>query len=261
MTGGLRATGLSVGYPNSRRSKVLLAESDLDLQRGQFTALLGPNGAGKSTLLRTLGGLHAPLAGDVLLEGQPIRHMSRQQVASRLALVLPARGIPPAMTAGELVSLGRMPFTNWLHQLTTSDHAAIADAMHATDTENFFGEPVSDLSDGERQRVWIARALAQQPQVLLLDEPTAFLDVTHRFETMRLLRRLAHENQIGVLVSTHDLALAVQLADTIWLLNGRQQVEVGTPQSLRTRSALVAVFGLAALSVTGEGMPSALPFG
>lgn len=234
----LEAHNLSIGYGKH----VLARGLTLALRRGELTCLLGPNGVGKSTLIRTLCGMQPPLAGTIYLNGEDIRRMPARAVAQRLAVVLTQRVDAGNMSAYALAALGRFPHTNWLGDLSPGDEEIVQRAMWATDCAQMARRRANELSDGERQRVMIARALAQEPQVLVLDEPTAFLDIAHRIEIMHLTQRLAHEQSLAVLVSTHDLDLALRCADQLWLLNTMGSLTQGTPEQLKRSGDLACLF-------------------
>ncbi len=240
----LTTSNLAVGFSNPT-SRVLLDRINLSLKDGVLVCLLGPNGAGKTTLIRTLIGMHPPVKGVVLLDSDEIRQLSRRELAQRIGVVLTDRVTPAMMTARELVALGRQPYTGWLGTLSQEDEAIIEDVLQSTRTEMLAMRLVSELSDGERQRVFIARALAQQPRLLVLDEPTAFLDLPHRVELMMLLQQLTREDRRAALISTHDLDLALRYADVIWLLDGRGGMMVGSPQELTASGAFTHAFGTA----------------
>ncbi|NJM32409.1 MAG: ABC transporter ATP-binding protein [Limnobacter sp.] len=199
--------------------RALIHALSFTVQAGESWAVLGASGMGKSTLLRTLAGVQAPLSGRVLLSDHDLHKLPQRELAKHLAVVLTERVNTDAMTARELVALGRHPHTDWSGSLRALDHERIDWAMHATNTISYASRNVNELSDGERQRVLIARALAQEPQVMLLDEPTAFLDLPRRVEVLQLLRELAHKSGRAFLLSTHDLDLALHLADRVWLLS------------------------------------------
>ena len=206
MTAVLDAERLSVGYRRLRRtSHVVAADLEFGVDEGEFVCLLGPNGAGKSTLLRTLAGLQPALEGTVRLRGAELRSLSREERARTLAIVLTERIVSGLMTARGVVQLGRHPHTGWSGRLAPADTAIVDAAMETVGASPWASRPIAELSDGERQRVMIARALAQEPRVLLLDEPTAFLDAPRRIELFGLLRTLARERGIGVVASTHDV--------------------------------------------------------
>ncbi len=233
---------LTVGYGNRRKETRIASDLSLSIDRGQFVALLGPNGAGKSTLLRTLCGLQNPLDGRVLMGGTDLASMPARERAREVGVVLTERVDAWGLSAWDLVALGRASHTRWSGRLAPEDRAAIAQALADTDTEDLADRKVVELSDGERQRVLVARALAQEPSVLVLDEVTAFLDLARRVEIVQLLRRLAHNGRTTVLLSTHDLDLALRTADRLWILDRRGQVCDGCPEDLVLNGALANVF-------------------
>jgi len=245
----LEARALAIGYRAGGRDRVLNRDLNLAVHSGELICLVGPNGAGKSTLLRTLAGMHAPLAGDVLLEGQPLQGFSSLERARRVAVVLTAPVDVDYMTAWEIAAMGRYPHTGISGRLGEHDEEVVTWALRATGAETLAGRPLRSLSDGERQKVMIARGLAQEPAVLLLDEPTAFLDLTHRAETMRLLRSLAQSGvfgrPLGVLLSTHELDLSLRTADQMWLMRAGKPLQTGSPAELRDSGAFRAAFGAA----------------
>jgi iron complex transport system ATP-binding protein len=241
----LQTIDLSIGYGTSVAP--LAAGLNLGLPRGELVCLLGPNGTGKSTLLRTLCGLQPPLAGRVLLEGQDLVGLSPVARGRRLAVVLTDRITAGMMTGYDVVALGRHPHTDWTGSLTPRDHQAIAQALESTDATALAARQVSELSDGERQRVMVARALAQQPAVMLLDEITAFLDLPRRIEIMDLLAALAHERGLAIVVSTHDLELALRTADRLWLFHGGR-LRGGAPEDLVLSGAFDEAFATHGLS-------------
>ncbi len=239
----LVAADLAVGYRHPRRPPITVVEGlHLSLQAGELVCLLGPNGAGKSTLLRTLAGLQPPLAGRIWLEGEELGQLSAQALARRLSIVLTERVDVGNLSAWGLVALGRHPYTDWTGRLTPQDQAVVAWAIRAVGAETLASRLVSELSDGERQKVMIARALAQEPRLMLLDEPTAFLDLPRRVEIMGMLRALAQETQRAILLSTHDLDLALRSADRIWLLAQDGSLQIGAPEDLVLSGAFQAAF-------------------
>jgi iron complex transport system ATP-binding protein len=220
-----------------------LAEGlNLTLEAGDFTCLLGPNGAGKSTLMRTLAGMQAPLAGRICLGGDDLVKLSPLQVAQRLSLVLTTRLQPSLLTGYDVVALGRHPHTGWTGRLTRRDTQAIMWALEAVDGVELASRRLVELSDGERQKMLIARALAQETPLIFLDEPTAFLDLPHRIEIMKLLGRLARELGKTILLSTHDLDLALRMAECLWLLNPQGEMRVGSPEDLVLDGAFEQTF-------------------
>ena len=249
----LAAQSLAVGYKTGRfKSTVVLQDVDLELNRGEFVCMLGPNGTGKSTLLRTFGRMQPLLGGSVEIGGRNIHHLSNHVLATLLSVVLTDRLTVGRLTAYELIGLGRYPYTGWAARLTQEDHSIIQWAIGATRSNDLAARDISELSDGERQRVMIARALAQQPTVTLLDEPTAFLDLPTRVEITGLLKRLTRETGLAVLMSTHDLDLALRSADTLWLITPEGRVEHGAPEDLILRGTLQSTFSSSELIFDSE---------
>jgi iron complex transport system ATP-binding protein len=239
----LEIRGLSVGYFGPRKSTHAVASDiDLTLHTGELVCLLGPNGAGKSTLLRTLAGMQKPLAGEVLLAGRNVHAIAKSELARQLSVVLTERVTVGLLTAYEIVSLGRSPYTNWSGALSERDHAIVEQSIRAVGAEALAHRYVSELSDGERQKIMLARALAQEPQLMILDEITAFLDLPRRVEIMRILRDLAHRHGRAILLSTHDLELALSTADRVWLLPMDGPLAAGAPEDLVLRGVFAAAF-------------------
>ncbi len=251
----LTAEDLTVGYLLRKNApRPVAGPLRLALRPGELVCLLGPNGAGKSTLLRTLAGLQAPLAGRLAVGGVPLAGLGAAARARQISIVLTDRSDAATLTVRELVALGRHPHTGWLGALTAHDHDQVRAALAATGTTAFAHRPVGELSDGERQKVMLARALAQDTPVVLLDEPTAHLDLPNRVALMRLLHRLARATGKAVLLSTHELDLALQAADRVWLLPATGPLRTGTPEDLVLSGAFAAAFareGLAFDAATG----------
>jgi iron complex transport system ATP-binding protein len=230
----------SVGYPQAGR--VVLSDLRLEVQPGAFVCVLGRNGAGKSTLMRTIAGLQSALSGRSLLDGDDVAKLSAAERARRIAVVLTERAGGPGLTVDDVVRMGRQPFTDWRGALTADDLAITAAALKSAGADPFSGRLFDDLSDGERQRVMIARAMAQTPRLMVLDEITAFLDLPGRVEVMSLLRRYARDRGSAVLLSSHDLDLSLQLADVVWLLDGRGALHIGSPAELVAQGQVGAAF-------------------
>ena len=210
---------LYIGYAQKKDSiHTVAADINATAQAGMLTCLLGRNGAGKSTLLQTITGRLRPLAGEVTYDDISIAALSQRQRARMVSIVLTRQPNDVAITTQELVDLGRHPYTNYFGTLSAQDRHYVADAMEKTHISHLARRPIAQLSDGERQRALIAKALAQQTPVIILDEPTAFLDYPGRFDTMTLLRDLAHGEGKTILLATHDWELALRHADTLWLL-------------------------------------------
>ena len=228
----LKTNNLAVGYRNGKQQVTLLSGLNLSLERGKLVALLGQNGAGKSTLLRALTCDERPIDGNIEANGKNLLDMPQRERSRLLGLVSTERIQAGALTVTELVGLGRQPHTGFLGRLDEEDHAIVRQSMADAGIIGKANEYVASLSDGERQKAMIARALAQQTPIIILDEPTAFLDVASRIETMRLLQTLAHERDKAVLLSSHDISQSLMLADELWLITTDRQVITGTTQEL-----------------------------
>ena len=228
---------LSIGYLTKGRQKVVAAGLDATLHSGELTCLLGRNGVGKSTLLRTLASFQPALAGEVVVNGTPLLALTDRQLSRQIGIVLTDKPDVQNMTAEELVAMGRSPYTGFWGTLGDEDRRLVDDAIRQVGIEELRHRQVQTLSDGERQKVMIAKALAQQTPVIYLDEPTAFLDYPSKLETIQLLLRLAHEEQKTIFLSTHDVELAIQTADRLWLMEPAR-LHVGTARELSATGAL-----------------------
>lgn len=239
----IKTVDLSIGYLLKGGAKKVIHESlSLELYPGEVTCLLGLNGAGKSTLLRTLCGFQPPLGGTIELQGKPLSDYSQRTFSLTVGVVLTEKTNAGGITVYELVSLGRHPYTGFFGQLKKSDHTIICQSLAAVGIEHKAGNFVSELSDGERQKAMIAKALAQQCPIILLDEPTAFLDITSRIETMELLRKLAKEQHKTILLSTHDLEQAIQMSDCLWLQAKGSPMLCNSPEDLILSGSFGAFF-------------------
>ncbi len=236
----LAAEQLCVGYRRGRHTHSVAERLEFHALPSQIIALLGPNGCGKSTLLRTITGMQLPLGGRVLLNGHPLLSLSPMQRATQLAVVLTEA--PDAnLTVYDLVATGRTPYTGWFGRMSQEDKRAVSNALEQTNTQRFVHRPVGTLSDGERQQVMIARAVAQDTPLLVLDEPTAHLDVSNRIAVLQLLLRLAHDYQKTVLLLTHAVDFVLLVADQLWLMRGGE-LQSGMPEDLVLRGALGSMF-------------------
>lgn len=242
MTAVLTLHDLAAGYQVPRTAaRTIVGPQSCRLHRGELVCLLGANGSGKSTLMRTMAGMQVPLAGEVRLHNQNLHQLPPRELARELSVVLTERVSAGALSVYDLVALGRHPFTRWTGRLEADDHRAVEDAIRTVGAEALSSRMVGELSDGERQKAMVARALAQQPSVMILDEITAFLDLPRRVEIMQILRRLAHDRGCTILLSTHDLDLALHSADTLWLLHGGR-ITTGIPEELVLNGAFEAAF-------------------
>jgi len=234
----LETKNLTIGYPDH----TVAANLNLSLEKGALVCLLGPNGAGKSTLMRTLCGMQKPLGGSVTLSGRDIHRIAPRELAKLLSVVLTERVSAGLLSAYELVALGRYPHTGWSGRLAEADHRAIRESIELVGAQDLAARPFSELSDGERQKVMMARALAQQPSLMVLDEITAFLDLPRRVDIMRTLRRLAREQGCTILLSTHDLDLALRSGDRLWLLEKGGALHIGAPEELVLAGTFAGAF-------------------
>jgi iron complex transport system ATP-binding protein len=222
----------------------VLRELDLEVAAGEIVALVGPNGSGKSTLLRALGRVLRPRGGVVVLDGRAMAEWPTREVARRLALLPQGPTLSNDLSVQELVWLGRSPHQGLLGLPTAGDHESVTWAMAETGIEALAGRQVASLSGGERQRVWLAMALAQRPQVLLLDEPTTFLDLSHQLEVLDLIRYLNQEHSLTVVMVLHDLNQAARYAGRVVVLRDGSVYAEGSPSEVLTLETLREVFGV-----------------
>ena len=228
----LEGKNLTIGYGQGKKRNPVHRHLNFSLKKGELTCLLGENGSGKSTLLRTLSGTQAPLEGELLLQGKPLSSYSERARSRQIGIVLTDRTQAGGLTVEEVVGLGRQPHTGFFGQLTSHDRRLIQEAMEATGIIHKAKRYTAELSDGERQKAMIAKALVQECPLILLDEPTAFLDVVSRIEIMTLLHRLAVEQQKAILLSTHDIEQALVLADRLWLLSAKEGLQTGMTEDM-----------------------------
>jgi iron complex transport system ATP-binding protein len=238
----LVATDVTFAYPNS--ATLVLDGVSVGLAPGDLTAIIGPNGSGKTTLLRLLSGALTPLRGEVSLAGRPLAAFRREEIARHVAVVPQELAIPFPFTVRQLVEMGRTPHLTggWWRHDSNSGGAMVSQALVATGTAQFSSRPITELSGGERQRAIIAMALAQQPEFLLLDEPTTHLDIQHQAEVLRLLQILNRDQHIAVMASMHDLNLAAMFFDKVILLDHGRIVSAGAPAEVFSEERLRQVF-------------------
>lgn len=234
----LHSEGLSVGY----RAPVL-REVNLDFGSGQFIALLGPNGAGKTTLLRTLSRHLKPLAGQIEVLGRDLNTLSALELARLVAVCLTDNAKPPLLSVDEFVALGRYPHTGMMGRLSLHDAEIVERSLAAVTASGLSGRLVEQLSDGERQKVVLARALAQEPKLMLLDEPTAHLDLKHRIEVMGILRSLCRSHGLTVLASLHDIDVAAKVSDRVLLVQNGSIRDYGLPETVLTSETVAELYG------------------
>lgn len=233
---------LSTGYRNKKKIHEVAHHINATINSGELTCLLGTNGVGKSTLLRTLSAFLPPLDGKIVIQGKSLTDYSDRQLSKVIGVVLTERFTLRNMTVEELVGMGRSPYTGFWGNLSKDDRKIVDDSLALVKIEELKYRMVHTLSDGERQKVMIAKALAQQTPVIFLDEPTAFLDFPSKVEIMQLLHRLAFTINKTIFMSTHDLELALQIADKIWLMDRETGVTSGTPEDLAINGSLSHFF-------------------
>ena len=221
----LTTSNLSVGYSSKKESKTIASNINLTLKKGELIALIGANGIGKSTLLRTLIGIQPPLSGNVILNGLDISDYNSISFAQNLSIVLTEKLPPSNLTVFEIVGLGRQPYTNWLGKLSANDISKINEAMELTQITSLAEKKHYEISDGQLQNVLVARALAQDTPLIILDEPTTHLDLLHKVSLFKLLKKLAKETNKCILFSTHDIDMAIQISDEMIIMTEENVVQ------------------------------------
>ncbi len=236
----LHTENLAIGYKSGKSSRIVASSINIRLEPGQLTALVGMNGAGKSTLLRTLSGLQQPISGDIFIGDTNLSGISQQGLAQRLSLVLTENLPPGGLSIREIIALGRHPYTNWIGKLSPEDVAVVEEAIALAEVDGLQHYRQHELSDGQLQKVLIARALSQDTPLILLDEPSTHLDLQHKASLFRLLRKLCSRGKC-VLFSTHDISEALQFCDHIILMLPGKTVQ-GTPENLIDSGVFDALF-------------------
>lgn len=221
----LSASNLSIGYATNKEKIVIASDLNLNLQAGKLVSLVGANGIGKSTLLRTLCGIQKPISGSVSLNDKDIQSFESLALAQNLSLVLTEKLPPSNLTVFELIALGRQPYTNWLGKLSEEDLEKVHQAIQLTQIESLANKKHFEISDGQLQKVLIARALAQDTPLIILDEPTTHLDLLHKVSVFKLLKKLSQETNKCILFSTHDIDLAIQLSDEMIVMTENNVVQ------------------------------------
>jgi len=236
----LGARELTLGYG----ATTIVDGLTVDVAAGAVTAIVGPNACGKSTLLRGLARLMNPVAGQVILDGSDITRLRTKEVARKLGLLPQTSIAPEGITVADLVARGRHPHQGVFRQWTTADELAVAEALVATNTADLAARQVEELSGGQRQRVWVAMVLAQETPLLLLDEPTTFLDIAHQYELLELLRRLHDQGGRTLVAVLHDLNQAARYADHLIVMRDGRVITMGAPDEVMTEQLIEEVFGL-----------------
>ena len=234
----LQTEDLAVGY----QGRTLIGEISLAVQRGRIVTLIGPNGSGKSTILKTIAGQLPRIGGAAYLDGEELRARSRNAIARRMAILMTARVEPELMTCRDVVSSGRYPYTGRLGVLRDEDKKIVEQSLSQVDALAFADAPFSAVSDGQRQRILLARALCQQPQLIVLDEPTSYLDIRYKLELLTILKRMVREENLAVLMSLHELDLARRVSDTVVCVAGDHIDRVGPPEEIFTRDYIAKLY-------------------
>ncbi|WP_173317659.1 ABC transporter ATP-binding protein [Streptomyces fulvorobeus] len=255
----LRARDLRLGYGD----REIVADLSVDIPPGRVTVIVGPNACGKSTLLRAMARLLPPSAGAVLLDGRSIQEMPTREVAAVLGILPQSPSAPEGITVSDLVGRGRYPHQGWFRRWSTEDDEAVARALLSTDVLELADRPVDELSGGQRQRVWIAMALAQRTDILLLDEPTTFLDASHQLDVLDLLTDLNRERGVTMVAVLHDLNLACRYADHLIAMRDGRIVAEGSPSDIVTETLVGEVFGMrcTVMADPASGTPMVVPLG
>ena len=238
MAAYLETKDLSVGY----HGKPLIEDIALHVQRGRIVTLIGPNGSGKSTILKTIIGQLSKVSGTVFLDGKDMEARSRNEIARRMAILMTARMEPELMTCRDVVSSGRYPYTGRLGVLSAEDKRQVHAALALVGAETLAGRDFNRISDGQRQRILLARALCQEPEIIVLDEPTSFLDIRYKLELLTVLKRMVRENHLAVLLSLHELELAERISDTVVCVAGDRIDRIGTPEEIFTREYIAKLY-------------------
>ncbi|MBQ9197831.1 MAG: ABC transporter ATP-binding protein [Clostridia bacterium] len=236
----LQTKDLSVGY----QGKALLRDIRISLRQGQILTLIGPNGAGKSTLLKTLTRQLAPIAGSIRIGGQELSSIPAQALARRMSVVLTERVQPEMMTCYDVAAMGRYPYTGRFGTLTKKDHAIVQSTLRRVRAEEIADQDFSRVSDGQRQRVLLARALCQEPELLVLDEPTSFLDIRHKIDLLDILLEESRERRLTVVLSLHEIDLAEKISDLVMCVQGDSVCRVGAPGAVFTDENIAQLYGL-----------------
>jgi len=238
----LSTFGLSIGYRSGKKVHTVQENLNLQVKKGMMISLIGPNGCGKSTLLRTLCGLQDALSGEIRIKEKTLGALTLSERAKLFGLVLTDPIHLGYITVRQMIAMGRHPYTTFSGKLAASDEQSIDESMEAVHLQGFANRSMMELSDGERQRVMIAKALTQDTPIILLDEPTSHLDLPNRVEIMMLLKKLAEEMQKCILISTHEIDLALHTSNSIWLMDPDKGVETGTPKELLQNKSIQTVF-------------------
>lgn len=232
--------GLSVGY----HGKTLLSDIQVGVQKGEILVLIGPNGAGKSTILKNIIREMQPLSGGIYIQGKNVKNFTNKEYAKTMSVVLTEKIKTDMMTCRDVVAMGRYPYTNYFGKLTEEDERIVTESLEKVSALNIAEQDFGQISDGQRQRILLARAICQKPQILVLDEPTSFLDIRHKIELLHILQDMAVKEQVTVIVSLHEIELAAKIADYVMCVRGDGKIEFGRPEEIFTDNRIRELYGL-----------------
>ena len=238
MSAFLETDSLTVGYDG----KPLIHDVCLEVRRGKIVTLIGPNGSGKSTILKTIVGQLSKVSGTVLLENTPMEQRRQREIAQRMAILMTERVRPELMTCYDVVSTGRYPYTGALGLLGKEDKKIVAESLELVHGTDIADRPFDAISDGQRQRILLARALCQQPEIIVLDEPTSYLDIRYKLELLTILKTMVREKDMAVLVSLHELELAQRVSDTVVCVSGDRIDRMGPPETIFTNDYIAKLY-------------------
>ena len=238
MSGFLETEKLSVGYDG----KPLIRDVCLQVQRGKIVTLIGPNGSGKSTILKTIVGQLSKVSGTVLLEGAPVERCGQKEIAKRMAILMTERIHPELMTCYDVVSTGRYPYTGALGLLGKEDKRIVEESLELVHGRDMADRPFDAISDGQRQRILLARALCQTPEIIVLDEPTSYLDIRYKLELLTILKTMVREKNLAVLMSLHELDLAQRVSDTVVCVSGDRIDRMGPPEEIFSNDYIARLY-------------------
>ena len=238
MSGFLETEKLSVGYDG----KPLIRDVCLQVQRGKIMTLIGPNGSGKSTILKTIVGQLSKVSGTVLLEGAPMERCGQKEIAKRMAILMTERIHPELMTCYDVVSTGRYPYTGALGLLGKEDKRIVEESLELVHGRDMADRPFDAISDGQRQRILLARALCQTPEIIVLDEPTSYLDIRYKLELLTILKTMVREKNLAVLMSLHELDLAQRVSDTVVCVSGDRIDRMGPPEEIFSNGYIARLY-------------------
>lgn len=256
MQTAFRIEELTAGYENN----TIFENLNASIEYGKITTIIGPNGCGKSTLLKTIGRILKKEHGHVYLQDQDMQKLSTKDIAKRLAILAQTPSAPPQLKVGELISYGRYPHRKNVNRLTPEDHEMIDWAMEVTQTAEFADRELSQLSGGQRQRVWLAMALAQKTDILLLDEPTTYLDMAHQIEVLKIVQKINKEHGCTIVMVLHEINQAARFSDTILAMKAGEVLANGKPKEIMTAAYLEKIFNIQAKIVDDDGTPVCLSY-